>query len=159
MAENTQYFESITGRRAIAQYDEQTALEGGETVSLECQGDLVEDDYLTYIQENLPQFLRLVRWLTREEQELLLSYYLLSKTQNALALIHLSTQTIMSFRLRMAMKKLGAFMLFGGVPTVEQMSSILAKAGLETVTVCSDRAHAKPLVMNVKKQDPSSHRL
>ena len=106
MAENSQYFESIVGHRAIAQFDEQLALEGAETVSLETQGDLVEHDYLRYVQENTAQFIRLLRWLNREDQELLLSYYLLNKTQNTLALIHQSTQTICSFRIRMAMRKL-----------------------------------------------------
>lgn len=128
--ETTQYMESITGLRSIAA-DEQSVFEGTATVSLETQADLVEHDYLRYVEENTGQFIRLLRWLTPEDQELLLSYYLLSKTQNQLAIVHISTQTICSFRIRMAMQKLGTYMLFGGPPTVERMAPILTKAGVE----------------------------
>ena len=135
MAETTQYFEAVTGARAIAQWDEQAGMEGTTTVSLETQADLVEEDYLSFVQDHTAQFIRMLRWLNREDQELLLSYYFLSKTQTTLAIIHKSTQTICSFRLRMAMKKLGTFMMFGGPPSVEQMDVILRQAGMEFVTV------------------------
>jgi hypothetical protein len=60
----------------------------------------------------------------------LLSYYLLSKTQNTLAIIHKSTQTVCSFRIRMAVKTLACFIMMGE-PTVEHMHTILERAGLE----------------------------
>lgn len=129
MAENTQYFEAIVAHRAM-QMDADTYLEGCNTISLETQADLIEEDILTYVHDNFPEFLRRLRFLSKEDQELLLSYYLLSKTQNTLALIHKSTQTICSFRIRMAIKKLGTFMMLG-VPTVAIMSEILTKAGFE----------------------------
>ena len=54
------------------------------------------------MQEHFGQFLRLLRHLPAEDQELLLSYYVLGKTQNTLATIQHSTQTVCSFKIRMA---------------------------------------------------------
>jgi hypothetical protein len=110
--------------------DEDEQLEGATTISLETQSDLQEEDILTYVQENFAEFLKTLRYLKKEDQELLLSYYLLSKTQNTLALIHKSTQTVCSFRIRMAVKTLCAFIMMGE-PTPEKMHGILDKAGLE----------------------------
>jgi hypothetical protein len=129
MSENTPYFDSITSNRAMLLTDEE-ALEGTTTISLETCGDLAEEDILTYVQENFADFLKTLRFLKREDQELLLSYYLLSKTQNTLAAIHKSTQTVCSFRIRMAVKTLGTFILMGE-PTIEMMNEILTRAGLE----------------------------
>lgn len=127
--ENSIYMDSITAQRAML-LDEETALEGNATISLETQSDLAEDDILTYVQENFSKFLKMIRYLSKEDQELLLSYYMLSKTQNILAEIHKSTQTACSFYIRMAIKKLGTFLLLGE-PTVEIMHAILTRAGLE----------------------------
>lgn len=127
--ENSQYMEAICAQRAMAM-EEDTYLEGCNTISLETQSDLVEEDILTYVQDHFAEFLQNLRFLSKEDQELLLSYYLLSKTQNTLALIHKSTQTICSFRIRMAIKKLGTFLMLG-VPTAEVMAGILTKAGFE----------------------------
>lgn len=130
MSEMTPYFDAITSARAML-LDEDEALAGATTISLETQADLAEDDILTYVQTNFAGFLKMIRFLSKEDQEMLLSYYILSKTQNTLALIHKSTQTVCSFRIRMAVKKLGTFMLLGE-PSVEAMSKILVKSGLES---------------------------
>jgi|ERR1035437_1213543 hypothetical protein len=129
MSENTPYFDSITSARAIL-LSEEDQLEGLTTISLETCGDLAEDDILTFVLENFSEFLRMLRFLKKEDQELLLSYYLLSKTQNTLAIIHKSTQTVCSFRIRMAVKTLACFIMMGE-PTVERMHEILTRAGLE----------------------------
>ena len=122
--------DSICAARSILlNQDEQ--LEGKTLISLESQSDLAEEDILTYVQENFAGFITMLRSLKKEDQELLLSYYLLSKTQNALATIHKSTQTVCSFRIRMAVKTLGTFIMMGGAPTVEMMHEILTRAGLE----------------------------
>jgi hypothetical protein len=128
--ENSVYMESISAQRSMLLTEEE-ALAGNTTISLETQGDLAEDDILTYVQENFAKFLKMIRYLSKEDQELLLSYYMLSKTQNILAEIHKSTQTACSFYIRMAIKKLGTFLLLGE-PTAEIMHGILTKAGLET---------------------------
>jgi DNA-directed RNA polymerase specialized sigma24 family protein len=109
---------------------EEESLEGGTTISLETQSDLQEDDVFTYIQENFPNFLKMLKYLSQEDQDMLLSYYLLGKTQTTLATIFKSTQTVCSFRIRMAIKVIGAFLLFGE-PTAEILAEILSSAGLE----------------------------
>ena len=129
MSENSPYFESITSARAML-LSEEDQLEGVTTISLETQADLAEDDIFTYVQENFADFLTILRFLKKEDQEMLLSYYLLSKTQNTLAIIHKSTQTVCSQRIRMAVKTLGTFIMMGE-PTVEKMHEILKRAGLE----------------------------
>lgn len=134
MAENSAYFDSIVATRAML-LSEEDSLEGKTLISLESQGDLAEEDILTYVQENFAGFLTMLRSLKKEDQELLLSYYLLSKTQNTLATIHKSTQTVCSFRIRMAVKTLGTFIMMGGAPTVEMMHEILTRAGLENSLV------------------------
>ncbi len=72
----------------------------------------------------------MLKYLSQEDQDMLLSYYLLGKTQTTLATIFKSTQTVCSFRIRMAVRVIGAFLLFGE-PTVEVLSEVLGKAGLE----------------------------
>jgi len=112
--------------------DEDEALHGATLLSMESDPEFArEQKTLAYIQDNFPSFLKYLRELKKEDQELLLSYYILAKTQNTLAVIHRSTQTVCSFRIRMARKVLGAMMLWNGVPDETIMSPILAKAGLE----------------------------
>lgn len=110
--------------------DEAEQLEGHTTISLETQADMTEEDILTYVMENFAEFLTFLRYLKKEDQELLLSYYILSKTQNTLAIIHKSTQTVCSFRIRMAVKTLACFIMMGE-PSVEHMHNILEAAKLE----------------------------
>lgn len=64
-------------------------------------------------------------------QELLLSYYLLGKPQIVLSKLLQTTQTVCSFRIRMAVKLAGTYLMMGGAPDVETMRVILSKAGLE----------------------------
>ena len=111
---------------------EEEALEGATLLSMESDPKFHEDQkILAYIQENFPMFLRTLRFLKKEDQELLLSYYLLAKTQNTLAIIHRSTQTVCSFRIRMAVKTLCAFLLYEEEFTPEKMKTVLTGAGLE----------------------------
>jgi hypothetical protein len=128
--ENSPYMESISASRAML-LSEEDALEGTTTISLETCADLAEEDISSFIADNFSAFIKTIRFLKKEDQELLLSYYLLSKTQNTLALIHKSTQTVCSFRLRMAVKTLGTFMLVGGEPTEELLHEVLGNAGME----------------------------
>jgi len=59
---------------------DEDALEGQTLLSMESDPKFKEDQkILTYIQENFPMFMRMLRHLKKEDQELLLSYYLLSK--------------------------------------------------------------------------------
>jgi hypothetical protein len=149
MAENSAYFDSIVATRAML-LDDQESLEGQTLISLESQADMAEEDILTYIQENFAGFIRILRSLKKEDQELLLSYYLLSKTQNTLATIHKSTQTVCSFRIRMAVKTLGTFIMMGGAPTVEKMHEVLAQAGLEDSLVKIDLSKVVDLYVKTR---------
>lgn len=127
----TPYFESISSARAMLLTDEE-ALEGATLLSMESDPKFKEDQkILAYIQENFPMFLKTLRFLKKEDQELLLSYYLLAKTQNTLAIIHRSTQTVCSFRIRMAIKVLCAFILYEEEFTPEKMKVVLEGAKLE----------------------------
>ena len=124
------YFDSVTSARAMLLTEEEQ-LEGTTTISLETDPDLNgEQDIFTYVQDNFAEFIKTLRYLKNEDQELLLSYYLLKKTQNTLAIIHKSTQTVCSFRIRMAIKTMCAFIMMGE-PTPEKMKVILEKEGLE----------------------------
>jgi len=127
--ESTPYMNSVTSARALL-LGEEEALAGATTISLETQQDLQEDDVFTYIQENFVSFIRMLRYLSPEDQDMLLSYYLLGKTQTTLASIFRSTQTVCSFRIRMAVRVIGAFLLFGE-PTQEVLARVLGRAGME----------------------------
>jgi hypothetical protein len=129
MPEMSPYFEAVTAQRALL-LSEEESLEGTTTISLETQTDLSEDDILTYVEENFTEFLRIIRYLSKEDQELLLSYYLLSKTQNTLAIIHRTTQTLCSFLIRKAVERVGTFILLGP-PTQETMRAIFLREELE----------------------------
>lgn len=124
LAENSLFFEAIVAARSVL-LDDETALEGAATVSLETQTDMAESDVLSYIEDNFPDFLRNLRFLSQEDQELLLGYYVLCKTQTSLALLHRSTQTLCSSRIRMAMRKMGTFIICGP-PSAEVMTSVFS---------------------------------
>jgi hypothetical protein len=130
VAEQTAYFDSITAARSMLLTDEE-ALAGGTTISMETQEEFTEDDFYVYCRERFPEWLKMLRSLPLEQQELILSYYLVGKTQSVLAKLWSSTQTVMSFRIRMAVKLAGTYLMMGGAPSVDQMRSVLIKAGLE----------------------------
>jgi hypothetical protein len=130
MAENSVFFEAVVAQRSML-LDDETALEGCTTISLETQSDMAESDVLTYIEDNFPDFLVNLRFLSKEDQELLLSYYILSKTQATLAMLHRSTQTLCSARIRMAMQKMGTFIMLGP-PTAASMRETFLTLDLES---------------------------
>jgi hypothetical protein len=128
--ENSAYMDSITAARSMLLTDEE-ALAGGTTLSCETTDEFGVDDIYVYCQEHFADWLRVIRVLSREQQELLLSYYLLGKTQIVLSKLLQTTQTVMSFRTRMAVKLAGTYLMMGGEPSVDQMRVVLIKAGLE----------------------------
>lgn len=131
MAENSLFFEAIVAARSVL-LDDETALEGTTTVSLETQSDMAESDVLTYIEDNFSEFIQNLRYLSKEDQELLLGYYVLAKTQTSLALLHRSTQTLCSARIRLAMQKMGTFIILGP-PTAEVMSGLFEDCNVENM--------------------------
>ena len=123
MAECTPYFEAITAARSIRVADPADFKD--ETISMETQGDLARDTVGDSLRENLRDYLPHIRRLSPEDQELLLSYYLLSKPQWCLAKLYQSTQTLCSFRIRLAVKKLGVATAYNGHPTLEDLTLVL----------------------------------
>ena len=122
MSENSPYFESIVAQRAMLLDPEE--YQGEHTLSLETQADIVSQSIVGYIHDNFGKFMEYLKYLSFEDQELLLSYYLLGKTQWSIARLHGSTQTICSFKLRLAMKRLGTYILMG-VPSIDKINAIL----------------------------------
>lgn len=130
MAEDTAYFQSIVANRALL-LDDEEALEGGPLVSIETAEDQQHEEDIWVWLQHFAEFLRLLRHLSKEDQELLLCYYLLGKTQSTLATIHHSTQTVCSFKIRMAVKNLCVFLMVGE-PTQHTIRDILVGANLES---------------------------
>jgi hypothetical protein len=126
MAENSAYFIAVTGARAlVTQSDSNDYDTSGDTLSLETQNDLMGESIYSYVWNNFPDFLTNIRHLSEEDQEFLLSYYILGKTQTSLAIVNKSTQTICSTKIRMAVKRLGAHIILGEITeaSLEQLFS------------------------------------
>lgn len=114
---------------------EEEALAGDGMLSLETTGEFGEDDFFVYSREHFADWLRVLRNLSLEQQEMLLSYYLLGRTQQTLAMLWSSTQTVCSFRLRMAIKLAGTYIMMGGAPSTETMRTTLLRAGRGVLSV------------------------
>ena len=112
--------------------DPQAALEGTATISIETGDDRPEEDTLTYIEDHFGEFLRNLRYLSQADQELLLSYYILARSQETLALWMHTSQTIVSSRIRLAMQALGTFLILSGPPTPEVLTEVMAEIGMES---------------------------
>lgn len=132
MPEISPFFDSIISKRSIEAYNNtEDDFLCDQTVSLETQNELMEEHISSFIKENFEDFLKILRNISHEDQELILSYYMINKPQWCLAKIYKSTQTICSFKIRMAIKKLGAVILFGSEPNIEKMSTVLKYNNLE----------------------------
>src|ERR1035437_2480049 len=99
--------QSVTDARSMLLSDEE-ALAGDVTLSLETCDDLTDPEFgvLTFIRDNFPTFLKMLRNLKARDQDLLLSYYLLSCSQNTLSPLLNETQTGISSDIRAAIKTL-----------------------------------------------------
>lgn len=96
-----------------------------QTISLETQPDLARNSISESLRENLAVFLPPMKNLSPEDYEMVLAYYLLRSPQWCLAKLCHSTQTLCSFRIRMALKKLGVVAACGGHPSQETLDSVL----------------------------------
>jgi len=133
MPEDTGFWDSITAKRAEIAFgdDEQACLEGSQLISIETQDDTgPEESVYAYVEVNFPAFLGHIRALSLQDQERVLSYYCLKKTQDHLATIFRSTQTVASFQLRAAVKCMVALVAWGGrEPSVDTMEPLLQRVG------------------------------
>ena len=134
--ENSAFMESIAGDRAVLAYDhdEEAALDGAQLISAETDADLQqEQDIFIFIKGNFAAFLGYLRNLNLRDQELLLAYYCLRKTQTQLARIFKTSQTLCSAGTRATVRAMCAQIAFGGQPTEERMRPILQAVSAEEV--------------------------
>lgn len=128
MSENTPYFESITAARSLRIKDPFDTAH--QTISLETQAELAKNSVSEAFREFFGMYYPSMQHLTLEDQEMLLAYYLLGQPQWCLAKLARSTQTLCSFRIRMALKKLGVITINQGPPSVEVLDRVLNEHGL-----------------------------
>jgi hypothetical protein len=136
--ENSAYMESVAGDRAVLAYDhdEEGALDGAQLISAETDPDMQrEQDIFIFINGNFAGFLNYLRNLSLRDQELLLAYYCLRKTQTQLAPIFKTSQTLCSAGMRAAVRAMCAYIAFGGQPTEERMRPILQAVGAEEASL------------------------
>jgi hypothetical protein len=125
------YMEAVSSARALL-LDEDEALEGSTTISLETCPELVEDTLQVFIASHFDSFLTIIRHCLRpEEQAMLLAYFLLSKPQHTLATHFSTTQTDASSAIRESVKTLGACLYFNGPPPLATLQAIFTSTGLE----------------------------
>lgn len=140
--------ESIAGDRAVLAYDhnEEGALEGTQLISAETDSDLHRDeDIFAFINGNFAAFLGYLRNLNPGDQELLLAYYCLHKTQTLLAPIFHTSQTLCSARMRAAVRAMCTYITFNGQPTEKQMRPILQAVGAEETSMSMGSRKQKDL--------------
>jgi hypothetical protein len=126
------------GDRAVLVYDhdEEGALDGAQLISAETDPGLQrEQDIFIFINENFAAFLGYLHNLNLRDQELLLVYYCLRKTQTLLAPIFQTSHTLCSARMRAAVRVMCAYIAFGGQPTEERMRPILQAVGAEEASL------------------------
>jgi hypothetical protein len=136
--ENSAYMESIAGDRAVLAYehDEEGALYGAQLISAETDPDVQrEQDIFIFINGNFAAFLGYLRNLSASDQELLLAYLCLRKTQTQIAPIFRTSQTLCSASMRAAVRAMCAYIAFGGQPTEERMRPILQAVGAEEASL------------------------
>ena len=130
--------ESIAADRAVLAYehDEEGALDGAQLISAETDPDVQrEQDIFTFIHGNFAAFLNYLRNLSLRDQEFLLAYYCLRKTQTQLAPMFKTSQTLCSAGMRAAVRAMCAHIAFGGQPTEAQMRPILQAVGAEEASL------------------------
>jgi hypothetical protein len=131
---NDVWWSATLDKRAML-LDTGEALEGNTTISVETGETTNETRAYQFITDNSAVFLRCLRSCRPEDQELVLSYYVLGVSQTHIGRIAHDSQTNISFRMRQAVKALCAMLLLGGVPTEDRMHAILERAGRESVSL------------------------
>jgi hypothetical protein len=140
------YEEMVTWARA-SQLTQEEATRGETTVSIETQPEFFRNGFDETFRANLPDTLKIIRSLSREDQEMLLSYHLLQKNQKSMAVVYPhKTQTLMSYHLRRASLALGAFLLFGNPINRKAVSAVLEKAGHEQNNFNGQRVATSALI-------------
>jgi hypothetical protein len=123
LAEMSPYFDAVTAQRSLLISD--PSLFADATISLETQHDLARDTVGEAFREHFGRYVPFLRFLSPEDAELLLVYFVLGKPQWCIAKLYCSTQTICSFRIRLALKKLGLAATYGGPPPSQAFDDVL----------------------------------
>jgi hypothetical protein len=127
--ENSPYADAIVAARSVL-IDPEEALAGNVTISLETQEEFSEQDVRAYFEDHFDSLIQILRYLSNEDQELLLSYYVLGKPQMLLAGIHRTTQTLCSNLIRKALARVGTYIMLG--PLNEGLlAEVFSRCGLE----------------------------
>jgi hypothetical protein len=136
--ENTPYMDGISADRALL-VDKEDWLSGNTLLSLETTESL-RDDIGSNYRDDPALFLRSIRVLTPDKQEILLSYYFLGKTQVQLAKFLLSnSQTFCSSFIRAANHELCCQFIYPEGPSKEQLHAMCVAEGVEEHRVSSQR--------------------
>jgi hypothetical protein len=125
------YMQAVAAARSVLLSDEE-ALAGGTLLSLETTEESPTDRVSAWVEANLPLFMRALRCLPPDRQEVVLAYYLLGKSQNGLAALHKTTQTLVSSDLRDSVGTMGAYFMLGSI-NAETVRSVLDRANLDGV--------------------------
>jgi hypothetical protein len=104
------YWHAIVAERSI-ELSQEEATAGTATISVETQADLVCSDISEWVEENPALFLRLVHQLRFADIDLLISYYLLHKSQTSMSTVFDRTQTYVGYRIREAAQRLTRIIL------------------------------------------------
>lgn len=118
------YFDSKVAARSMAASAHD--FNNDQTISLETQADQCFQDIESCIIDHPGGCIAYIKKLHPDDQNLLFSYYFLHKAQSTIAHLLGTNQTTISSKLRMAVLRLGANILFG-IPSVEEMHDILKK--------------------------------
>jgi hypothetical protein len=117
---------------ALTLSDEE-ALAGQTLLSIETHDGTPMDGFYIYCLQHFPDWLKAIRRLSPEQQEMLLSYYCLGKSQDSIGQLNGDNQSLCSFQVRLATRLAAAYVLMGGPPSAAWMKPILEKAGFENV--------------------------
>lgn len=117
------YWDSIVAARS-AEVDEQSALLGNTLLSAETVGDLCEVDFQEFADFHPEKFFAVLRKLSPECQDVILSTYQLNKCQTSVAKAVDRTQTVVSQILRVARLEFGAYIMCGGEPPWATIASV-----------------------------------
>ena len=112
------------------------SLEGHTLVSAETSLDILPNTIESAILNNQEVFFTYLRFLSASDQETLLAYYFLSKTQTDLAVARVGavSQTLVSQTIRSALRTLSCYVLHKGHPSEEAMMNTFTPAGVDTIT-------------------------
>lgn len=124
------YWDAIVAKHSATLSDED-ALKGETLISAESDSSQQQADLLIFCDQQPEAFFKLLRHLSPTAQEQIVSYYILAATQNRLAPLWCSTQTLLSCLLRRATKTFCAALVFGEGISQDQIREVLEEAGLE----------------------------